>query len=61
MLAVRAIAPQNVPCPDRTEKSEKPEDADEIADESEIQPRYDLSSQPAGDKTDEQYDDKTPI
>jgi hypothetical protein len=32
---------------------------DEIADESESGTPYDLSGQPAGNKTDEQYDEKT--
>jgi hypothetical protein len=31
----------------------------DIADESESGPSYDLSGQPAGNKTDEQYDQKT--
>jgi hypothetical protein len=31
----------------------------EIGDESESRPPYDLSGQPTGNKTDEQYDQKT--
>jgi hypothetical protein len=40
--------------------NECPDDTDyEIGDESESGPPYDLSGQPAGNKTDEQYDQKT--